>query len=159
RASRERSVTLEHGAPRARPQDSMTPSHGPTDGEKYNLRRILEMPPPFSSTGTRIAPRRVQNLVQSNLERLAGRAEISSRPARLTVEATNFCNLRCPACYTGLGETGRPRSEMPLEAYRRLIAELGPYLFEVEFYNWGEPLLAPALCDMIALSHAAGVST
>src|SRR5437773_962040 len=134
-------------------------SHGPTEGEKYNLRRILEMPPPFSAKGSRITPRRVQNLIQSNLERLAGRTELASWPSRLTVEATNFCNLRCPACYTGLGEVGRPRSDLPLEAFRRLISELGPYLIEVEFYNWGEPLLAPALCDMIAVAYGAGIST
>ena len=69
-------------------------SHAPTDGEKYNLRRILEMPPPFSAKGTRVTPRRVQNLIESNLERLAGRMELSSRPARLTVEATNVVPAR-----------------------------------------------------------------
>ena len=36
---------------------------------------------------------------------------------------------------------------MTLDLYRRLLAELGDYLFEIEFYNWGEPLLASIIYD------------
>jgi pyruvate-formate lyase-activating enzyme len=134
-------------------------SLSPSAGEKYHLKRQFQWPPPYSCIGTRITPRRVQNLIQSNLERRSGELQLGSYPAKLTLEATSACNLRCPACFTGKGEVGRPPGAFPLEAFRRLIAELGPFLFEVEFYKWGEPLLAPQLADMIELTHAAGVST
>jgi MoaA/NifB/PqqE/SkfB family radical SAM enzyme len=48
---------------------------------------------------------------------------------------------------------------MSLPLYRKLLAELGDYLFELEFYNWGEPLLCKDLYTMIGEAHARGIST
>src|SRR2546426_7965520 len=82
-----------------------------------------------------------------------------SYPARLCIEATSACNLACPHCFTGAGETSRPRATLSLEFYRQLLAELGPYLWQIEFHNWGEPLLNRNLCAMIAEASARGIST
>src|SRR5439155_1564519 len=72
---------------------------------------------------------------------------------------TNICNLECPACFTGAGDLGRPRSHLSLDLYRPVLAELAPYLLEVEFYNWGEPLLAKHIFPMIEEASAAGAHT
>lgn len=48
---------------------------------------------------------------------------------------------------------------MSLELYRRLLDELGDYLFEVEAFNWGEPLLSPHIGTMIAETTARGIAT
>jgi MoaA/NifB/PqqE/SkfB family radical SAM enzyme len=103
--------------------------------------------------------RRVQNLVQSNFDEREGKTRVESYPIKLTIEATNICNLRCPACFTGSGQIGRRRGHLSLELYRRVMAELGPTLFEVEFYNWGEPLLGKHIFEMVEEAHAAGTST
>ena len=78
-----------------------------------------------------------------------GHAKLLARPTALTLEATNVCNLKCPFCFTGVGEVTRERGMMPMERYRRLIDELGGHALLVEFYNWGEPFLNPEIFDMI----------
>jgi MoaA/NifB/PqqE/SkfB family radical SAM enzyme len=39
---------------------------------------------------------------------------------------------------------------MALDQFQSIIGELGPYLFQVDLFNWGEPLLNKKLLDMIA---------
>jgi pyruvate-formate lyase-activating enzyme len=82
-----------------------------------------------------------------------------SYPARLCIESSGACNLSCPHCFTGAGETGRQRATLSLEFYRRLLAELGDHLWQVEFHNWGEPLLNKNLFVMVAEASARGLST
>ena len=109
--------------------------------------------------GARWTARKLLNVYLSRWEESHGRTRLRSYPFKLTVEATGACNLRCPACFTGVGDVGRPGSAMPLELYRRVLAELGDYLFELEFYNWGEPLLAKNVYTMIEEASARGIST
>ncbi len=109
--------------------------------------------------GAQYTFRRMLNLYRARWEMFWGRTHLRSRPIELSVEATNICNLECPACFTGVGENGRARSHMSLELYRKLMGEVGPYLFEVEFHNWGEPLLAKHLVPMITEAHEAGIRT
>jgi MoaA/NifB/PqqE/SkfB family radical SAM enzyme len=120
------------------------------------LREALA-PPDFH--GARWTVRRLANFYLGRWEEARGRTVLASRPIKLTIEATSACNLRCPACFTGAGEVGRPRGGMAPDLFRRLLDELGPYLFEVEFYNWGEPLLHKPIFGMIADTHARGIAT
>ncbi|MBI3049029.1 MAG: radical SAM protein [Acidobacteria bacterium] len=87
------------------------------------------------------------------LMRLARRFRSSTNPARPVVayaEPTLYCNLGCPACPTGLKLDVRPRVAMEFEWYRRVLDELGPYLFFLNLYNWGEPLLHKQFPEMVA---------
>ncbi len=123
---------------------------------RRHLREIFE-PPPW--TGTKLTAKRRFNLYLGRIEHRLGRTTPWSRPVKLTVESTNVCNLRCPACFTGAGEVGRARSDMSLELYRSLLEELGEYLCELEFYNWGEPLLCKNIDKMVAEANQMGIST
>lgn len=125
--------------------------------EPYIFLRLFSIPP--TQPATRLTPRRLFNFYLQRLEHALGRTTLWSKPCKLTVEATNICNLRCPACFTGAGESGRARSHMSLEMFQRLLDELGPYLLEVEFYNWGEPLLAKNIYPMIEAAARRGLST
>ncbi len=82
-----------------------------------------------------------------------------SLPARLCIEATSACNLACPHCFTGAGEVGRPAATLSLDFYRCLLTELGDRLWQIEFHNWGEPLLNKHLFTMVAEATARGLST
>jgi hypothetical protein len=123
--------------------------------ETYQL--FVALPPQYGFY--RLTPRRLANLYLTRLEYLLGRKRLRSSPIKLTVESTSVCNLRCPACFTGAGETGRLHGAMAPELYARLLRELGPYLFEIEFHNWGEPLLAKQLVPMIAAAAGQGIAT
>lgn len=124
---------------------------------QYRRWRAFLTPPPYE--GVRLTPTRLFNLYRMRRHFERGDAILRSYPVRLTVEATNVCNLRCPGCFTGLGEVGRTRSFMPIEFYNRLLDELGPYLFQLELYNWGESLLHKQLPEMIARARRFGIST
>src|SRR5262245_53526966 len=91
------------------------------------LRELFAVPTAYP--GTTITARRLLNLYLGRLEKLRTHTRLLSRPIKLTAEATNICNLRCPACFTGVGEVGRPRSHLDPALYRRILAELGPYLW------------------------------
>ena len=87
------------------------------------------------------------------LMRLARRLGMTANPARPMIayaEPTLYCNLGCPACPTGLKLDVRPRVAMDFDWYTRILDELGPYLFYLNLYNWGEPLLHKQFPDMVA---------
>ena len=74
----------------------------------------------------------------------------------IQVEVTSRCNAECIYCpRTVYGKTWDNRS-LPLELFERLIPAFGKTGL-VHLQGWGEPLLHPALPDMVAAAKAAGV--
>jgi len=120
------------------------------------VRGLVQLP---GFEGTRVTPRRWTNLVLNRWEHRSLRTTLRSYPIKLIVEVTNICNLRCPACFTGDEQQGRVRGHMSPELYARTLEELGPYLWRVEFCNWGEPLLGRHIVPMIEAATARGIST
>ena len=113
---------------------------------------------------SRIAPpfkplRAYANWGRANLEMLRRSGRISARPLKLTIDPTNVCQLRCPLCPTGAGLLDRQAGHVALDAIEALIDEVGDYVFFIDFFNWGEPLLNPRLEDMIARAERKRIST
>lgn len=113
--------------------------------------------PPYP--GTTVTLRRRLNLYLVRYQRMRGHSKLRGYPLVLTIEPTNLCNLGCPYCFTGAGEVGRKRSSFPFPLYQRTIDELGGYLFQVEFHNWGEPLLNKNTPELIRIAGSRGIST
>src|SRR5262245_55477102 len=120
------------------------------------IRSLLQHP---GYEGTRVTPRRLLNLSLNRWEHRKLRTELRSYPIKLIVEVTNICSLGCPACFTGDGQQGRARGHISPELFARVLDELAPYLWRVEFCNWGEPLLGRNIYPMIAQATARGVSS
>jgi hypothetical protein len=118
-----------------------------------------EFPCPPLSEGATPTWRRLRNLWLLTRENYRIEPVPRSVPARLCIESTSACNLKCPHCFTGAGEVGRPAATLSLSFYRRLLAELGDRLWQIEFHNWGEPLLNKNLFTMVAEATAQGLST
>ena len=114
---------------------------------------------PLDYPGLKLTPRRLLNYALLRWEEGRGRTRLRASPLVLVIETGNLCNLRCPACFTGAGQTGRSRSFFPMPLYRSLIKELGDRVLMVELCNWGEPLLNEHLEEMIALASEKGAST
>jgi len=114
---------------------------------------------PDEYPGTRLTARRLANVYLQRWETMRLKRRLRSRPGKLIIEATNVCNLSCPACFTGDGQVGRPRSHLSLDTYRRILNEIGGTLLQIDFCNWGEPLLAKDLATMIADASRRGIGT
>jgi len=74
-------------------------------------------------------------------------------PTILQVEPSSVCNLRCTFCPVTTG-LERPAGLLDFEIYKRVIDEIGDYLFLILLWDWGEPFLNPAIYDMIAYAKA-----
>jgi MoaA/NifB/PqqE/SkfB family radical SAM enzyme len=70
-------------------------------------------------------------------------------PLHMQFELTNFCNLRCPVCPTGLGVVNRRPHVMDVGLFQRVVDEVGPYLLTLSLWGWGEPLLHPQLSEIL----------
>jgi len=77
------------------------------------------------------------------------REYIRNYPVQAYIEPTMFCNLRCPACPTGLQLGLRPSSTLKWDLFKSTIDEIGDYIFSLFMYNWGEPLLHKQTPEMI----------
>lgn len=121
------------------------------DGKRWLL--------PYKYPGVRLTPTRLLNYWLGRWERSRGAETVRAYPTMLTIEATNVCNLRCPACFTGASQAGRDKSMLSPTMLDRVLNELGSRLLQVEFYNWGEPLLNKDLCPMIRNASDRGIST
>jgi MoaA/NifB/PqqE/SkfB family radical SAM enzyme len=99
------------------------------------------------------------NWARANYELLTRPGEVRARPLKLTIDPTNVCQLRCPLCPTGYQVQDRERGHASLHVFEHLMQEIGDYLFFIDFYNWGEPLLSPQITDLIRLAHDRGIVT
>lgn len=82
------------------------------------------------------------------------------RAFKYSIEVAGVCNLRCPSCPRGNFERQPPSGLMSLAVYERVLDKIiaeDPLVWEVELYRWGEPLLNPALPEMIAAARDRGV--
>ncbi len=81
-----------------------------------------------------------------------GTPDVNGMPLALGVEVTNNCNLSCPECITGADLLKRSRGYMDIELFERVVSQLGPYLYNINLYFQGEPMLHPDFFSFIARS-------
>ncbi len=74
---------------------------------------------------------------------MSGRPGIKGMPVAVGAELTNNCNLKCPECSAGSGQMKRSRGFMSDDLFDKLISELEPFLYNVNLYFQGEPMLHP----------------
>jgi radical SAM protein with 4Fe4S-binding SPASM domain len=80
-------------------------------------------------------------------------------PLHMQIEVTNYCNLRCPVCPSGVRALNRKPLSINVDLFERVIDEVGPYLLTVSLWAWGEPLLHPELQKILsaARKHKAAI--
>jgi radical SAM protein with 4Fe4S-binding SPASM domain len=74
---------------------------------------------------------------------MSGKPLIKGMPVAISAELTNNCNLKCPECASGSGLMKRARGFMDIGLFRKLINELDPYVYYINLYFQGEPMLHP----------------
>lgn len=85
---------------------------------------------------------------------------IPQRPERIQVEITNRCNYTCGMCPRE--SFNLPEKDISPDLFKQIIDRLETS-YNVTLTGWGEPLLHPALLDMIVYTkdkgHNVGVTT
>jgi len=103
--------------------------------------------------------KRLSNFLLVRLQLLARTSFIYGYPYYLVLEPTNICNLKCPLCPTGQGVLGRPKGKLSFVNFKKIINEIGPYLYLLRMENWGEPLLNEEIFDMISYAKSKKIAT
>lgn len=86
------------------------------------------------------------------------RERLRSLPLRLWIETASCCNLRCIMCPNRDMPAAR-KGLMEIGLFRKIIDECAAFAGDVYLHHRGEPLLNPALFDMIKYARAAGLKT
>lgn len=97
------------------------------------------------------------NILRMRLAMRRGRTRVRHHPIMAQMDPVLLCNLRCPACPTGLRLNQRPGGRMPWERFREFLDEHGRYLFRLKLYNFGEPLLHKDTPEMLAYAKSFGI--
>lgn len=88
-----------------------------------------------------------------------GQAKLTSFPTYLTIDPFSACNLKCPLCATGNGTNTLKKGLLPLDMFRHIVDEMGTYLYSIDLFNWGEPLLNKDIYEMINYAHQRHILT
>ena len=96
--------------------------------------------------------KKLHNFIRAEINRMMKREIIKSYPYILKIESTNICNLNCGYCYDSRrpsmsGE--RKYGRMSIENFKKIVDEVGSYLFKINLYGFGEPLLFPETLRMV----------
>jgi len=94
-------------------------------------------------------PSRAFNLVLIYFSKFFKLPRVLGKPFTAMIEPNNFCNLKCPLCPTGAGLINRKPENISFEDFKKIIDNLGPSVFHLRLWNWGEPLLNKKLGKMI----------
>jgi len=109
----------------------------------------------------RYTPRRIMNFilatVSMHLSRILRKPIVWGYPPILMVEPTNICNLKCPMCPSGNGDMKRAQGKMDLENFRKLMEDIGDYIYQVQFWNQGEPFINRVFLDFVKTAKEKGV--
>ena len=87
------------------------------------------------------------------LNSVTGNTTAYGMPVSVSIELTNHCNLRCPECLSGLGLMSRDKGFMEINLFEKIIGELSPYIYNLNLYFQGEPMLHPHFLSFLRASR------
>ena len=92
-------------------------------------------------------------------ERVLKNSRVVGYPYLVYIDPINICTLKCPLCPTGQNSKARSRGKMSFDNFKKIIDEIGDYLYFVGLYNWGEPFLNKDIFKMIKYSKSKKIKT
>lgn len=113
----------------------------------------------FSKLSLRKAWNGVKVLSSFYVSKWTGSAVQWGYPVSISFEPTNFCNLRCPECPSGLRAFTRPTGMLKKDFFAQTIDELHRELLYLVFYFQGEPYLNPSFLDMVSYASSKRIYT
>jgi len=79
-------------------------------------------------------------------------------PIRLWIETSSRCNLACRLCANKSIDPSL-KGDMDFDLYKKIIDDVWRYVFDVNLFHRGEPLLNPRIVDMIKYANSKAIKT
>ena len=99
------------------------------------------------------------NCLSVNAQARLKTSRVFGYPYYLTIDPTNYCNLRCPLCPTGQKNNSSSKGKMLFKTFKKIINEVGKWLYSVDLFNWGEPLLNKETYKMVSYAGKRNIWT
>lgn len=99
------------------------------------------------------------NLCSVATKALMGKERVNGYPITLQIEVNNICQLKCPGCPTGLDVNPDPKGQISYENFKGIIDQLGDYIYWLELFGFGEPLLNKDIFRIIDYAHKRNIGT
>jgi radical SAM protein with 4Fe4S-binding SPASM domain len=87
------------------------------------------------------------------LSRIIRKPVVWGMPLTYSIEPTNYCNLECPECPSGLGALTRSLGLLKFENFKRIIDEIKDTGFYIQLFFQGEPFINRDLPEMISYAQ------
>lgn len=109
-------------------------------------------------------PKKILNALRTEYAYRRRLSDVSSAPYILFLEPLYYCNLQCPLCDRQIFPDARVRNQdaghFSLDLYDRVLSEIGDYLFQIQIFGQGEPLLDwPLTQEIIRRAHQRKIFT
>ncbi len=101
---------------------------------------------------------KIMRMARAFLSYRSRRTVPATLPLRLWVETSSACNLRCTMCPNKF-MTASGKGLMGMDLFKKIVDEARGFASDLNLHHRGEPLLNPALFDMIAYAREAGLKT
>jgi radical SAM protein with 4Fe4S-binding SPASM domain len=79
-------------------------------------------------------------------------------PIRLWIETSSRCNLACRLCVNKDIDPSL-KGDMDFNLYRKIIDDISQYVFDINLFHRGEPLINPRIVDMIKYANRKAIKT
>lgn len=79
-------------------------------------------------------------------------------PVKLWVETSARCNLKCRLC-VNKDMPSDMKGDMDFDLYKKIIDEVKDYIFDINLFHRGEPLIHPRIIEMIKYARKNGIRT
>jgi radical SAM protein with 4Fe4S-binding SPASM domain len=89
------------------------------------------------------------NRIKIKLGYRLGFSKAIGMPKLITIDPTNHCNLKCPLCPTGLGDTSVEYGLLKLDKFKEVVDVFSKWAQTVQLFSWGEPVLNKSFPEMI----------
>jgi len=96
-------------------------------------------------------------VISFQISRIVRKPVVWGKPLTFSIEPTNFCNLECPECPSGLGALTRPLGLLKFENFKNIIDQIYEHCFYIQLFFQGEPYINKELPEMIKYAQSKNI--
>jgi len=127
--------------------------------QDYKIRELLKMSGSILSCV--LSGHRIPNAFKIAVSRRLKLTRSLGFPNHILIEPARACNYKCPQCPRQSIASLHNCSEeiMSFERYKKIIDELGKYIFTLRLWDYGEPLMNPEIAKFVEYAKKFSIFT